>query len=89
MSLILVLNQGAELVETIRVRSLTGKEATAKARAFVVCAGGIETAAILLANNRQQIAGIGNQNDLVGRFFQDHPNAMVGWLESETPAQVQ
>lgn len=85
----IALNQSADRVEAIRVRSLAGKETTVNARAFVVCAGGIETARILLANNRQQIAGIGNQNDLVGRFFQDHPNAMVGRLNSKTPDQVQ
>jgi choline dehydrogenase-like flavoprotein len=44
-----------------------------RARAFVLCAGGIENPRILL-NARSQIpTGIGNQHDLVGRFFCEHP----------------
>lgn len=83
------LEQNLDRVKTIKVRSLAGMAASVQARAFVLCAGGIETARLLLANNRQQVNGIGNQHDLVGRFFQDHPNAMVGWLKSPNPAKVQ
>jgi choline dehydrogenase-like flavoprotein len=76
-------------VNEIQVCSLTGKKATVRARTFVICAGGIETARLLMANNRQHTKGIGNEHDLVGRFFQDHPNAMVGWLKSSDAAKVQ
>ena len=48
-----------------------------RARAFVLCAGGIETARLLLANNRQHPNGIGNEHDIVGRFFQDHASARL------------
>ncbi|MEA2736618.1 MAG: hypothetical protein QOE14_3069, partial [Humisphaera sp.] len=58
-------------VDEVTVRSLGGRSATVRAKQFVLCAGGIETARILLANNTQQPAGIGNGRDLVGRFFQD------------------
>ena len=76
-------------VSCIQVRSLHGQAATVKARAFVICAGGIETARLLLANNRQQPSGIGNDHGLVGRFFQDHPNAAVGWLKTPDPGRAQ
>jgi choline dehydrogenase-like flavoprotein len=85
----IALEQNLDRVATIHLRSLAGQKGTVRARAFVLCAGGIETARLLLANNRQQTAGIGNLHDLVGRFFQDHPNAMVGWLKSPDPARVQ
>lgn len=71
------------------VRSLGGRSATVRPRHLVLCVGGIETARLLLVNNSQQKSGLGNQHDLVGRFFQDHPNAQVGWVESKNPARVQ
>jgi choline dehydrogenase-like flavoprotein len=42
------------------------------AKAFVLCTGGIENARLLLASNKVAAKGIGNQNDLVGRYFMDH-----------------
>ena len=46
---------------------------TVRARAYALCCGGIENPRLLL-NFRSQIpAGIGNQNDLVGRYYSDHP----------------
>jgi choline dehydrogenase-like flavoprotein len=46
---------------------------TVQARAYALCCGGIENPRLLL-NFRSQIpAGIGNQNDLVGRYYNDHP----------------
>ena len=49
-----------------------------EARAFVVAAGGLESARLLLASNEQTPAGIGNEHDLVGRFYMTHPVAEVG-----------
>jgi len=76
-------------VERIEVQSLGGKKTTIRARTFVLCAGGIETARILLTNNQQQPNGIGNEHDLVGRFFQDHPSAMIGWLKTSDSKNAQ
>jgi choline dehydrogenase-like flavoprotein len=39
----------------------------------VLAAGAIENARLMLASNDVTGAGVGNQNDLVGRFFADHP----------------
>jgi hypothetical protein len=44
-----------------------------RARAFCLCCGGIENARLLLNFRSQVPAGIGNANDLVGRYFNDHP----------------
>ena len=51
---------------------------SARARYFVLCLGGIENARLLLNATRQMTPGIGNQHDLVGRFFSEHPNVVVG-----------
>jgi choline dehydrogenase-like flavoprotein len=85
----LVLDKSLNRVETIEVRSLAEQKATVRARTFVLGVGGIETARLLLANNKQQSNGIGNEHDLVGRFFQDHPSAMIGWLKTSNPARAQ
>jgi choline dehydrogenase-like flavoprotein len=85
----IVLDQGCERVRQVEVQSLEGRTAVVHAKAFVLCAGGIETARLLLANRKQRPNGLGNEHDLVGRFFQDHPSAMVGWLNPPDPARAQ
>lgn len=85
----IALNQEFNKVDRIEVRTLQDQHASIRARVFALCVGGIETARLLLSNDQQQLSGIGNQNDLVGRFFQDHPSAIVGWLNTPHPARAQ
>jgi choline dehydrogenase-like flavoprotein len=40
---------------------------------IVLATGGLENARILLLSNTVQAAGLGNTNDVVGRYFMDHP----------------
>lgn len=47
---------------------------------FVLATGAIENARILLLSNRAKTQGLGNQNDLVGRFLMDHPMTRLGIL---------
>jgi choline dehydrogenase-like flavoprotein len=42
------------------------------AKLFILATGGIETPRLLLLSNVTQRAGLGNQYDLVGRFFMEH-----------------
>lgn len=56
----------------LRVRTLEGGEFFVSARFFVLATGGLEIPKLLLASNRTQTAGLGNQHDLVGRYYQDH-----------------
>ena len=46
---------------------------TVRPRFVVLAAGGMENARLLLASNDVMNVGIGNQNDMVGRFFADNP----------------
>jgi choline dehydrogenase-like flavoprotein len=55
-----------------------GVEITVAARTFVLAAGGLESARILLASDRQSPAGIGNEYDQVGRNYMTHPVGEVG-----------
>jgi choline dehydrogenase-like flavoprotein len=65
-------------VQAVKWATLTGHTGTASAKIFVVAAGGIENPRLLLVSNRIHPAGLGNENDLVGRFFMDHPQAVLG-----------
>jgi choline dehydrogenase-like flavoprotein len=49
-----------------------------KARMFALCLGGLENPRALLNANSQVGPGIGNENDLVGRYFLEHPHVPVG-----------
>ena len=60
-------------VERLDVATLNGKRFTVTPRFTVLAAGGMENARLLLASNDVMTPGIGNQNDLVGRFFADNP----------------
>ncbi|HUE78905.1 MAG TPA: GMC family oxidoreductase [Sphingomicrobium sp.] len=65
-------------VDHLEVRSPAGRTHRAKARVYVLAAGGLENPRILLASNSVAAAGLGNAHDLVGRFFMEHPHARGG-----------
>ena len=69
-----------------RSRRFGGKTYTVRAKTFVLAAGGIENARLMLASNQVAAAGVGNQNDLVGRFFIDHPSVRTGLLFPKDPS---
>lgn len=71
------------------LRSLEGKNGEASAKRFILCCGGIENARLLLLSNKQLPEGIGNQRDLVGRFFQDHPTVQIATLKPLEKDRVQ
>ena len=81
------LNMIAEMAEeSARVRSTDGgRTHRVRARLFVLAAGGIENARILLLSNGRQPAGIGNQHDNVGRWYMGHPRVHAGVLELARP----
>jgi choline dehydrogenase-like flavoprotein len=67
-------------VRRVHVRTFSGVRMSVEARQFVLACGGIENARLLLASNKQHTAGLGNANDLVGRYFMDHPRLVLGKL---------
>lgn len=66
-------DETTQTVTRLRVASSPTKQFSLTAKVFILGAGGLENARLLLASNRQQASGLGNQNDLVGRFFMDRP----------------
>lgn len=66
------LDEHKRFVSDVDVKTLAGNGFQVKAKTFVLAAGGIENARLLLLSDRDMRDGLGNQNDLVGRFFMDH-----------------
>jgi len=60
--------------QRLAIRTLTGPGLTLTAKNFVVATGGLENARMLLLSSSVVPAGLGNQNDLVGRYFMEHPH---------------
>lgn len=50
-----------------------GRHINISGKQFVLAVGGIETPRILLSSTQMHTNGAGNEHDLVGRYFQDHP----------------
>lgn len=65
-------DEHAREVTGLQLACLKGPRFRATAKYYVLAAGGIENARLLLTSNRVQKAGLGNGNDLVGRYFMDH-----------------
>lgn len=79
--------QGNE-VTSAWVSTLSGTQAKIKAKKFILSAGGLENARILLLSNKKNKAGIGNQHDLVGRSYMDHIGAYIGKALFKNPIDV-
>ena len=67
--------------EAVSARGPDGQTVRVRARACVVAGGAVENARLLLAS------GLGN--DVVGRYFQDHPNGHCAVVASPDPARLQ
>jgi len=71
-------DEAARNVTLLHAASLSGARFSVSARLFILATGGIETPRLLLNSNDNQKAGLGNQHDLVGRFFMEHLHFLSG-----------
>lgn len=71
-------NETAKTVTRVQVACLSGSKFWVSAKIVILATGGLENARLLLLSNQTQKTGLGNQNDLVGRFFMDHPLVRTG-----------
>jgi len=76
----IVLEPNSARVKGIRVRTLGGHGFEVTARAVVLAAGAIENPRLLLVSRHERSAGLGNEHDLVGRFFMEHLHVPAGHL---------
>ncbi len=60
-------------VEGLTIGNYKGHRTQVKARIYVIALGGMENARALLLSDAVTPGGLGNEYDLVGRYFMDHP----------------
>jgi len=82
------LNAAGRSVDHLTVRNLRGKSFTVRAAHYVLATGGLEAARLLLASRDVQQQGIGNQHDLVGRYYMCHLAGTIGAIKIERPASA-
>ena len=69
------------------VKTRSGREHRIVARAFVLAAGGIENARLLLNSRDLCPEGLGNERDQVGRYLMNHPKNYRGMLHLDPPLE--
>jgi choline dehydrogenase-like flavoprotein len=69
-------DQGGEITYT-RVATLNRNRYEVQAKVFVLLPGAIEAARILLASKQGGRQGLGNEHDVVGRYFMEHPHVVT------------
>lgn len=65
-------DDACQSVTRLQAACLNGARFSVSAKVYVLAAGGIEVPRLLLNSNKSMPCGLGNQNDLVGRFFMEH-----------------
>jgi choline dehydrogenase-like flavoprotein len=79
-------NDGATAVTEAMFRSYKRNDLfSVRARAFALCLGGLENPRALLNATSQVGKGLGNERDLVGRYFLEHPHAPIGRIVMRQP----
>jgi choline dehydrogenase-like flavoprotein len=76
-------------VVSLDVADANGRVVVIRPLRTVLCGGAIENARMMLASKRQNKAGVGNSNGLVGSFFMDHPKVVVGSFHPDDIPAVQ
>ena len=74
------LNASGEAIESAEVTAEGRRDFRVRARIFVLAAGGLENARLLLLHDAVRRGGLGNAHDMVGRCFMDHPAVTLGQL---------
>lgn len=78
---------GAAL-ESVSLQTLDKKCITVRSKQIVLATGGLEVVRLLLANRDKWPNGIGNQHDVVGRYYMCHIAGTIGTLKQPGPDRV-
>ena len=86
----LKLHADGRSIRAVDVATFQGIRFTVMSRITVLASGGLETVRLLLASSDVSPAGVGNRNDVVGRYYMCHIAGNVGQLSIDGPTtQVQ
>jgi len=67
-------NDAGTAATSVVVGARPGHRFSVTSSVFVIATGGLENPRLLLASRSKHRDGLGNANDLVGRFFMEHPH---------------
>lgn len=81
-------NENGTAFTGLEVSNIDGARSQVRAKAAVLAASAIENPRLLLASNRAHPNGLGNKNDIVGRFLMDHLGARIGRFKPEDFAAI-
>ncbi len=83
-----VLRENGVSVKHLEVARDDGERLRVEARFYVLALGGIENSRLLLVSDNVNPKGVGNDRDLVGRYFMDHPVFPVATVATSRPDTV-
>ena len=72
-------------VRGARIVRPDGTASTIRAKVFVLAAGGVENAQVLLLSASTAPGAVGNRHDNVGRYLTDHPEFRMGMFHPTNP----
>jgi choline dehydrogenase-like flavoprotein len=75
-------------IDSAQVRTLAGNRFTVQARGYVLAAGGLEVARLLLASPGASGRGLGNARDVVGRYYMSHIAGTLGTADLSRAGSV-
>lgn len=83
-------HENVSAVRELTIRNFAGKMHTVKAKHFILAGGAIQNARMLLSSNKQAKNGLGNDNDVVGRYFMEHLEIHTSelWLFKPFPTDL-
>ena len=78
------------IIKEVTVKNFAGKTHYVTAKHFILACGTIQNTRLLLASNSQAPKGIGNDHDLVGRYFQEHLEVACAelWMAKPFPTDL-
>lgn len=74
-------DDAARRVTGVRVATVHGNRFRVEGRMVVVAVGGLDVPRLLLLSDARRPRGLGNDHDLVGRYFMDHLEGSMGTAE--------
>ena len=81
----IISSENGESVSSVMFSTFDKKKYRVKAKGYVLAAGGIENPRILLLSRGSNQTGLGNENNLVGKNFIEHPKFRCGEIYFSEP----
>lgn len=83
----ILVDPARDSVSGVAVATLTGVRYTVHSKVVVLAAGGLENPRVLLSSTGAGANGLGNQHDLVGRCFMEHPRFVAAAIMPTDPGR--